>query len=847
MSSMRDFEEHRRARVTGGRRSRLVGVSVLGGALLLVLMIVLGSVDPPADIPAAAVPSVAPTPTSAPAISAAERLYLVGQFTGSTYPAATQTVVRAYDTGKTTSVGTLPGGQDVAFSPDGTRLFSVQPTLIQAIDVASGEESWRAPLTTPFTPTRFFQPEGLLAVAPAGDIVAVYRPHQTATSQVGSIERFDARTGAALPPLRVSHAPRGGSLFIGADGRFFVATSNTVIAIEPSSGAQHIVIQEPGDLVISVTMDPAGQTLFILKGAELLTVATAPDSPVRRLPLGLNPGTSVYYSSLTIAPTGDRLALNAYIPGEPEIVNGQLTSGTTRSKLIVVDAQDGAVLYQRVLTSYVYGASMSFNGSGTVLYHLDEGGVSAWDLTNDQQSIVIATRNDDSFWSQQLIRGPLVPIQPGSPAARSLSQLPPPPTEVPPPIPTPQVQADPAPFAWILQFNNGSQDVVEYATDGSSRTIASFVLASIDRPGLTPLLITSPDATFWALFDPLDGRTTPISMEVFLGRGRINPSRLAVSPDGAQLALITERDPIAGDDLADARQVALIDLQTGQVRPLATVPGRASSYPQISWADDGLYLIETRAIDAGNIPARLLRLDPAAERPEPEELLDFGENGAYISLNAQAGLLVYQPYPAEIESSTLLVRNLRTGDESIIYAGTFIDQDGFMISPDGAWVAYLAPPGGPDAAFSGNPGLHIYSLASGTTVRSIEGQHTFQPGWLRWSADSSAVVFRTYQYLEDAREAMLAERRIATDGRVISERFSPSPFTYSFNTSQRWSADETLLVDLIDQERYGLLQLIDRSGQVLVALPLDLEIVRSLGATEPNSPVQQIVHVFGGE
>ena len=86
MPPMRDFEEHRRARVTGGRRSRLVGVSVLGGALLLVLMIVLGSVDPPAAIPAAAVPSVAPTST--PAITAAERLYIVGQFTGSTYPAA---------------------------------------------------------------------------------------------------------------------------------------------------------------------------------------------------------------------------------------------------------------------------------------------------------------------------------------------------------------------------------------------------------------------------------------------------------------------------------------------------------------------------------------------------------------------------------------------------------------------------------------------------------------------------------------------------------------------------------------------------------------------------------------
>jgi hypothetical protein len=843
---MRDFEEHRRARVTGGRRSRLVGVSVLGGALLLVLMIVLGSVDPPANLPAAAVPSVAPTGT--PAISAAERLYIVGQFTGSGYPAPSQTMIRAYDTGKNTSVGTLPGGQDLALSPDGTRLFSVLPSLVQAIDVASGEESWHALLTTPFTPSRFFQPEGLLAVAPAGDIVAVYRDSQAMGGRAGSIERFDARTGAALPPLQVNDAPRGASIFIGAGGTFFVATNNTVTAIDPASGAQHLIIEEPSDSAIHVAMDSAGQTLFILSKSELLKVATAPDSPVRRLPLGLNPGTSVYYSSLTVAPDGNRLAMNAYVPGELEITNGQLTYGTTRSKLMVVDPQDGAVLHQRVLTSYVYGASMSFNGSGTVLYYLEQDGVSAWDLTNDQQRRAIATRNDEPFWVQQLIRGPLVPIQPGSLAARSLSQLPPPPTTAPPPPPTPQVQADPAPFAWVAQFNDGNMDVVEYASDGSGRLIASYVLASIDRPGLPPLLITSPDATSWALFDALDGRTTPISMEVFLGRPRINPGRLALSPAGDQLAMITERDPIAGDDLADARQLALIDVRTGQVRPLAAVPGRASSYPQVYWADDGLYLVETRAIETGNIPARLLRLDPAAERPEPEELMAFGENGAYISLNAQAGLLVYEPYPDEIESSTLFVRNLRTGDESIIYAGTFIDRDGFMISPDGAWVAYLAPLSEPEGGLNDGVGLHIYSLASGTTVRSVEGQRAFfGHGWLRWSADSSAVVFRSYQYSQETQESQMSERRIATDGRVIGERFSPFPFNYSFNASQRWSDDGRRLVELTDQERYGLLQLIDQSGQVLVALPLDLEIVRNLGASEPNNPVQRIVYVFAGE
>jgi hypothetical protein len=844
MPSMRDYEEHRRARVTGGRRSRLVAVSVLGGALLLVLMIVLGSVDPPPAPLAAAVPSVAPTRT--PAISAAERLYIVGQFTGSGFPSASQTVLRAYDTGKNTSVGTLASGQDQEFSPDGARMFIVHSTQVQAIDAATGQEAWHSPLTVSFTPTNFFQPESLLAVAPAGDILAVYRP-QTRASQSGSIERFDARTGAALPPLRLNRAPRGGAVFIGADGTFFVATSNTVTAIDPASGAQHLIVEELGEVPISVTMDPAGQTLFILKGDELLKVATAPDSPVRRLPLGLDSGAGVYYSSVAIAPSGDRLALNAYIPGEPEISNGQLTSGPTRSKMIVINPQDGAILHQRVLTSYVYGASMSFNGSGTVLYYLEEGGVSAWDLTNDRQSRAISTRNDEPFWSQQLIRGPLVPIQPGSPAARSLSQLPPPPAAVPQPLPTPQVQADPAPFAWISQFNNGNQDVVEYATDGSHEVIASYVLASVDRPGLPPLLITSPASTGWVLFDPLDERTTPISMEVFLGRGRINPSRLALSPDGAQLAVVTERDPIKGDDLSSPYQLALIDVQTGLVRPLAAAPGQGSLFMQVYWADDGLYLVETRAMETGNIPARLLRLDPAAERPEPEELMDFGENGAYISLNAQAGVLVYEPYPEEIESSTLFVRNLRTGDESIIYAGTFIDHDGFMISPDGAWVAYLALPGGPDVRFDGKAGLHIYSLASGTTIRSIEGQHSFQHGWLRWTADSSAVVFRTYQYTDEAREPLIAEHRIATDGRVISERFSPLPLNYSFNANQRWSDDETLLVDLADRERYGLLQLIDRSGQVLVALPLDLEIVRNLGASEPNSSVQQIVYVFGGE
>jgi hypothetical protein len=556
----------------------------------------------------------------------------------------------------------------------------------------------------------------------------------------------------------------------------------------------------------------------------------------------------LYYAAVAGAPPGDRLALYVTFPGKLEITSGMLGRAQTGSKLIVVDTQDGAVLQQRVLASQIYQASLSFNSTGTVLYYLEEGGVRAWDLTNDQQSLVIATGNDEPFWGQRVIRSPLVPIQPGSPAARSLSQLPPLPTVVPPPRPTPQVQADPAPFAWVEQFNDGNQDVVEYAGDGSSRVIASHMLASVDRPGLPPLLITSPDADAWALFDPLDNRTTPISMEVFLGRPQINPRRLALSPDGAQLALLTERDPIAGDDLADARQVVLIDVQTGQVRPLAETPGQGSIYPQISWADDGLYLVENRAIGIGFIPSRLLRLDLAAARPEFAELMAFGEKGAYISLNAQAGLLVYEPYPEEIEASTLFVRNLRTGDESIIYAGTFIDADGFVISPDGASVAYLAPLSGADSEFNGGAALHIYSLATGTTIRSVEGQRAFfGSGWLRWAADSSAVVFRSYQYLQETQESQLSEHHIALDGRVISERSSPLPVTYSFNNSQGWSADETRLVELDDHEHYGLLQLLDQTGRVLVALPLDLEIVRNLGASEPNNPVQQIVYVFGGE
>ncbi|HYF63361.1 MAG TPA: hypothetical protein VD886_11140, partial [Herpetosiphonaceae bacterium] len=166
-------------------------------------------------------------------------------------------------------------------------------------------------------------------------------------------------------------------------------------------------------------------------------------------------------------------------------------------------------------------------------------------------------------------------------------------------------------------------------------------------------------------------------------------------------------------------------------------------------------------------------------------------------------------------------------------------------SPDGAYVAYLAPINRPESS-ADTLALHIYSVADGTTIQPSEGNRAYQGHRLRWTADSAAVMYHSYLYSVEERIGTLIEHRIGADGQIIAESRLPIPVFYSSANTRRWSADETALVQLSDQERYALLELRNRAGDTLVALPLDPQVVRNLGASSPVNTFQPIVYVVGG-
>lgn len=67
------------------------------------------------------------------------------------------------------------------------------------------------------------------------------------------------------------------------------------------------------------------------------------------------------------------------------------------------------------------------------------------------------------------------------------------------------------------------------------------------------------------------------------------------------------------------------------------------------------------------------------------------EQGATVVFNAQAGLLLYEPYPSDPEQSELWLRDLRSTRASIICLGSFINSTQFQIVSDETSVAYGRP------------------------------------------------------------------------------------------------------------------------------------------------------------
>jgi len=847
MNQPEQFERRARTRVGGGSpQGRPVGVVVVLGALLLGVMVLTARVDmpPPTPVPTevARRPATSPTPRPQPNQPHSDLVYAFGRRYGRNSGPSSTPFLRVWD-GDWRERYTLEGIERGVLSPDGTRLYAITGTEIVALDTASGDELWRVDPNSGREPR--LSVSRSMALTPDGQMLALHDYEvDSATTAMATliVTLIGTPTGkvakTTILPLhagasQIAFAPDNVTLYLISEARIQTVDTRTG-AVSP------LYTAAAGQLAAALA--PDGSTLYVADGVEQIVVYdTATQTELRRISLAATkltaPSDPFSPLLLQVSPDGGELAVLANQQSAPAIREGRRGSYPEGMRLLVLDAQTGGI--QAETNSLIEGwwIGLVYSQGGTRLYLLDYGQLNVWDATESSFKPIYGLGDDGPL--QSLLIGPYV-----APAPRRTPLVTPTPAPTATPEPTPAllVGADPAPFAWIWQDDGEKEAVVEYRRDGTTSLVADYVLAAIRRSDQPPLLLVSLDHAQWGIFDPTTGISTPLRLAVRPGRrAETIPllNNVVLSPDGQQIAFVTNSDPLPDDEYISFQQLVTVDLRSGAAQVLADVAtwGEARSGQLTAWTAAGIYLDGARLDDYRGPPRGIWRFNPAAPTELPEQLMDIADPEANLEFNPQAQLVLYEPIPADPERAELRLRDLRSGEERVIYAGPFINRGDLLIAPDGAYVAYLRQTN----ARTGE--VVRYDVAAGTSqsIATISlqsgGWHSLWEPSLLWSPDGATLFVRS-----GTLDPGYALGFRASDGVQISEIALPQWMLFSDDSHFSIDSQRMVAISGRDNTRLRLYQL-QPATELLVDMPFDFNQANPDAMLSSYSRRETIVYV----
>ena len=212
------------------------------------------------------------------------------------------------------------------------------------------------------------------------------------------------------------------------------------------------------------------------------------------------------------------------------------------------------------------------------------------------------------------------------------------------------------------------------------------------------------------------------------------------SPDGSQLAYFSERKQWRefGSDV-----IVIRSTRTGEERELHP---RLDGYMHPRWSPDGRFLLVRARDEMGR---GFFRIDVQTGAVEP--LIRFPEGSGNIASRAEwiddgNALLYWWPHPSVVEGyiapddrphRTLRVRDLKTGDERIVYEGAVSPR--FAVSPDRQRVAF-------SSVREGQANLMVMPVHGGEPTEVLGGlgesqKLADQPSEIQWSPDGRYLFY----------------------------------------------------------------------------------------------------------
>ncbi len=827
-----------RTRVSGQRSRWPLFVALLGAGLLALL--VYTALQKPAPD---AAPVTTPSPVLTPTPKPSQTTIYAKVFS---YDPELQARIIAYDQQSLRELYNFGNGDAFVLDPGHQQIIIATAEHLRAVDLRSLVERWRVPLRSPYNPLKtrlslHLNPTAdtvtLIATTNAEDGEGVALPNGGEGTLESTIERYATSDGAFGETL-TSFASSANPLLLWqpfAGQINYTVLKNTVVRYDRTTDTAKTVLAE----TVPLRADTTATEVFAVRDGKrvVLYVLDAQSNALTSYPLEITPsaGELLGVEEIAVSPDGQQVALwvREYLPSLDEIYAGRRNVGLA-FELFLYDRGSGTLTLLPDTPSYASPISLDFSASGDLL--LTAGPALYLYSADTGATINRNVLNQEVF--QQSAFGP--PLQ-------MLDLLPPTPTLLPlDPLPTPTplptrtgASSDPLAWLWRLDPINNATSVLRVLDDGTLEPLATGIIDVLPRPGQSPLLVQSSNNQL-RLLDPVLSTTLelPVSSLAFNQAPPLamNVRRLLLSPDGRQLALLTQADPLPNDAIEGSHQLIVIDLASQSVAVVMDVLDADIDLYNgglAGWTADGIYMLSSKQLNSEAVPTSLWRVAPTANST-PTRVWDVPE-GAVIDMNLEQGILLYEPYPAELAHSELRVLDLNASTDQAIYAGTFINSNELSLAPDGRRVAFIQPRDLQTTSTSPDNTLVVVDLASGATQTLAEDvQSSWAGGGMLWSADSAQVAL--WQGSMDlSAGSNLVSFDVATGARRVLAH-KPTPYFVFFSEEQMTYApqylDDSYLLNLVSQPDAWYLQQIPLADPVE---PLMLKVWETVGTSMPGT------------
>ena len=258
----------------------------------------------------------------------------------------------------------------------------------------------------------------------------------------------------------------------------------------------------------------------------------------------------------------------------------------------------------------------------------------------------------------------------------------------------------------------------------------------------------------WALdvyvakMDPESGNILA-SPEIAIKRFEGRNSWPAYSADGKYLAYVTSRSRTFQSAIKP-NIICIRSLETGKDREFTTKFKRLAG---TKWSPDGRYLYLAAWDDQGMGIYQFNTQDGEATmmvRAELPASLNFH------AVSPDGNFLLYERQDKPKEPFRILSRNLKTGEEKLLYAGE--SRVTYSISPDGRWLALIN--------MDKKKVLQVMPTGGGEpkVLMRFEEERGYM-GFIEWSADGKSILFLRLQPAKDKRQPeQFALWQIPTEG-----------------------------------------------------------------------------------